>query len=59
MSLGVMTALLSAVLVLALAEADAGAKQIQLHPKCQKLPTNQLGPFVGLADGSAGASAGA
>ena len=53
MSLNVMTAALSAVLVLALAEADAGAKKIQLHPKCQTLPTNQLGPFAGLADGSA------
>jgi hypothetical protein len=53
MSCELTVAVLSAVLVLGLAEANGAEKEILLHPKCQKLPTNLLGPFVRLADGRA------
>ena len=53
MIMHVTTPVLSAVLVLGFAQAEAAPKKIQLHPKCQKLPTMQLGPFTRLADGSA------
>lgn len=43
----------ASILVLVGFTADGLAKEIRIHPKCQKLPTMQLGPFVGLGDGSA------
>ena len=34
------------------ASVGLASDDIQIHPKCQKLPTELLGPFVKLADGS-------
>ena len=50
--LGVVAVIVSAGVDAAGAPKYVPASEIWLHPKCRKLPTDQLGPFVRLGDGS-------
>jgi len=50
--LGIIAIIMLTAIDAARAQQFAPASGIWLHPKCQKLPTDQLGPFVRLGDGS-------
>lgn len=51
-SRGALTLGASSVILLAVVGAFAAERQIILHPKCEALPFDLLGPFVKLGDGS-------